>query len=105
MTTVAGNLLLPFRQLRCPRSPATSSLWPQHLSHSERHAASAQVAASRKRKRPASPSDEVAFVIRDAARDADPLKALAAYDAAVAAGTALKPDSYSRCARPCSALP
>lgn len=38
---------------------------------------------------------QIAFAIRDAARDRDPLRALAEYDRGVAAGTAMKPDSYA----------
>jgi hypothetical protein len=38
---------------------------------------------------------QIAFAIRDAARDRDPLRALAEYDRGVAGGVAMKPDSYA----------
>lgn len=38
---------------------------------------------------------QIAFAIRDAARDRDPLRALAEYDRGIAEGIDMKPDSYA----------
>lgn len=51
----------------------------------------------KKRKRQPTPTEVTAAVIRDAARDGDAVRALASYDAAVAAGIGLQAGSYSRC--------
>lgn len=51
----------------------------------------------KKRKRQPTPTEATAAVIRDAAREGDAVRALASYDAAVAAGVTMRADSYSRC--------
>jgi len=38
---------------------------------------------------------QIAFAIRDAARDRDPMRALSEYDRGMAEGIDLKPDSYA----------
>lgn len=78
-------------------SPRLESEGQRHRPHKggQQEQSARQQPARKKRKRQATPAEETAAAICDAARDGDAVRALAAYDAAIAANVSMRADSYS----------